>query len=80
VRTPHEIAEDDGTAVMTATICANNTSAGSPAGCNIEYLSLNNDGNPGNRGTAFDPPYDYESAMERADCVKANVMSGAGPK
>jgi pectate lyase len=80
VRTPHEVAEDDGTGVMTATICANNTSAGSPGGCNIEFLSLNNDGNPSSRGTAFTPPYQYANAMEPADCVKANVMSGAGPK
>ena len=64
----------------TATTCANNTSAGSPAGCNIEYLSLNTDGNPSSRGTAFTPPYDYSDAMEVADCVKPNVMSGAGPK
>jgi pectate lyase len=80
VRTPHEIAEDDGTGVMTAKTCANNTSAGSVAGCNIEYLSLNNDGNPSERGTAFTPPYQYANAMEPADCVKANVMANAGPK
>jgi pectate lyase len=80
VNTPHELAEDDGTGVMTATVCANNTSVGSPAGCNIEYLSLNTDSNPSSRGTAFTPPYQYSSAMEPADCVKANVMSGAGPK
>jgi pectate lyase len=82
VRTPHEIAEDNGTAVMTATTCANNTSVGSPAGCNIEYLSLNNGGNPANRGTAFTPPYQYQSSMTVADCVKAhvsNAQTGAGP-
>lgn len=80
VNTPHEIAEDDGTAVMSATTCANNTSAGSAAGCNIEYLSLNTDGNPSNRGTAFTPQYQYSGAMEAADCVKANVMANAGPR
>ena len=82
VRTPHEIAEDNGTAVMTATTCANNTSVGSPAGCNIEYLSLNNGGNPASRGTAFTPPYQYQSSMTVADCVKAhvsNAQTGAGP-
>ena len=82
VRTPHEIAEDNGTAVMTATTCANNTSAGSPAGCNIEYLSLNTGGNPASRGTAFTPPYQYQSSMTVADCVKAhvsNAQTGAGP-
>jgi pectate lyase len=80
VNTPHEVAEDDGTGVMSATVCANNTSVGSPTGCNIEYLSLNTDGNPSNRGTAFTPPYEYAAAMEPADCVKANVMANAGPK
>jgi pectate lyase len=80
VNTPHEVAEDDGTGVMSATVCANNTSDGSPTGCNIEYLSLNTDGNPSNRGTAFTPPYEYAAAMEPADCVKANVMANAGPK
>jgi pectate lyase len=82
VRTPHEIAEDNGTAVMTATTCANNTSVGSPAGCNIEYLSLNTGGNPASRGTAFTPPYQYQSSMTVADCVKAhvsNAQTGAGP-
>ena len=80
VRTPHEIAEDQGNAVMTATTCANNTSVGSPAGCNIEYLSLNTGGNPASRGTAFTPPYTYMATP--ADCVKAhvtNAQTGAGP-
>jgi len=81
VKTPHEIAEDSsGAAILQATTCANNTSVGSPAGCNIEYLSLNADGNPANRGTAFTPP--YTAAMTPADCVKAhvsNAQTGAGP-
>jgi pectate lyase len=80
VNTPHEVAEDDGTGVLSATVCANNTSAGSPAGCNIEYLSLNTDDNPSSRGTAFTPPYTYANAMEPADCVKATVMANAGPQ
>lgn len=79
VRTPYEIDEDNGTAVMTATKCAGDTSVGNPASCNIEYLSLNTGGNPTSRGTAFTPPYEY--AMTPADCVKAqvsNAQTGAG--
>jgi pectate lyase len=83
VRTPHEIAEDSSNmAILEATTCANNTSVGSTAGCNIEYLSLNNGGNPASRGTAFMPPYSYTSSMTVADCVKAhvsNASTGAGP-
>lgn len=83
VRTPHEIAEDSsGMAILQATTCANNTSVGSPAGCNIENLSLNNGGNPASRGTAFTPPYQFASSMTVADCVKAhvsNAQTGAGP-
>jgi pectate lyase len=78
VKTPHEVAEDNGSGIMTAPKCLNDTSVGSAAGCNIEHLSLNQDSNPSEQGTAFTPPYD-QSAMEVADCVKANVMSGAGP-
>jgi pectate lyase len=81
VKTPHEIAEDSSNAaILTATTCANNTSVGSPAGCNIEYLSLNADGNPASRGTAFTPP--YQVSMTPADCVKSqvsNAQTGAGP-
>jgi hypothetical protein len=65
---------------MTGTKCANDTSVGSAAGCNIEHLSLNTGGNPTNRGTAFTPPYQY--AATPADCVKAqvsNASTGAGP-
>lgn len=80
VNTPHEVAEDQNTGVMSAPKCPNDTSAGGPPGCNVEYLSLNTDSSPSERGTAFNPPYEYQSAMEPADCVKANVMAGAGPR
>jgi hypothetical protein len=29
---------------------------------------------------AFDRPCDYDVELKPADCVKANVSSGAGPK
>ena len=79
VVTPHEVAEDNGSGVMTAPKCTGTTSAGGPANCNIENQSFNQDSNPSEQGTAFSPPYDYQGAIEPADCVMANVMSGAGP-
>jgi pectate lyase len=65
VATPHEIDEDNGTAIMSAS-------------GNLYLASLNLDGNPETRGTAFDPPYDYTA--EPAECIKASVMEGAGPQ
>jgi pectate lyase len=86
VRTPHEIAEENGgAAVLQATICPNETSGGTDRACNIEHLSLNTGGNLASRGTVdFPTAYDTSvmSAMTVADCVKAhvtNAQNGAGP-